>query len=59
MESFKRGSKYRGKLAEYGARAFVSYFEKVFQALTEKGVEATMLVVAELKEALMPSKLTL
>lgn len=58
VESFKRGSKHRSELVEHGASAFMTYFEEVSQAFTEKGVEATTPVLAKLKRALIPLKST-
>lgn len=58
MESFNSCPEYQSELVEYEVGAFTTYFEKVSQVLTEKGMDATMLVLTELKEALIPSKLT-
>lgn len=42
METFRASFEYRDELVKYGVSAFITYFEEVSQAFTEKGVEVAM-----------------
>lgn len=45
VKNFRAYLEYWGKLIEYKAGAFVTYFEKVCWVLTKKGLEAAMPVL--------------
>lgn len=57
VESFKRSFKYWGDLVEYEANTFVTCFIEVSWAFAEKGVQTAIIILTELRGALIPLEL--
>lgn len=56
VEGFRECFEYQSELGKYDVGVFMTYFDNVTSVLIEKGVDATFLILTELRESLIPSK---
>lgn len=53
VEHYKEYPEYHSELEEYGTRAFLNCFDEVTHVISEKGLDATLPIIAELKSSLV------
>lgn len=58
VKRYKKCPEYHNEFGEYGTRAFMTCFDEVTRAMIKRGVDATLLVLVELKKSLIPSEPT-
>lgn len=54
MEHFKASKDHDDELSKYTVMAYVSYISDMIKLLTEKGIEATILVLTKMKNSYGP-----
>lgn len=56
VEHYKECPEHHSELEEYGVGSFLTYFDGVTRVMIKKGLDATLPILAELRNSLVPSE---